>query len=84
VSGISHHHLTQQGWVESEQRPEGTLETWTRTAERLNGRLSIDYTRNYEDAAVPAAERKDLRDAFGMPEHSVSGRDADIQWETVD
>ena len=75
-------HVTGSGWVESADRPKSAIGSWTRTAEFVNDKLTIDYARSWFDDSYSSEELKLLRGS--MPESSVSARYADVCYEIVD
>jgi hypothetical protein len=79
------HHLTTQGWTESETRPSNAIEAWIRTTDNSpTGKLQIAYTRDWVHPDWSCEAVKELRGRFPRPETQVSGLNADISWEQVD
>ena len=85
MTQLSYHHLTPEGWVESDTRPIDAVETWKRTPGRSAlGKLTVDYERTFVDPAWSAYDLAALRERYQRPEESVGGDIADISWEVVD
>lgn len=82
---VSFHHLTSEGWVESDVRPSDAIETWVRHSDGpTKGKPSIAYTRDWVHPAWSHRDVAELRDQFLRPEARVSGVSADIKWEIID
>ena len=80
----SNHHLTPNGWLESDDLPADVVETWRRRAEFINGRLTIDYSRQWASHEWSNDDREYLRSSFPLPESSISAEIADVCWEITE
>jgi hypothetical protein len=84
VNTNSNHHLTPNGWQEGDDAPANVVESWRRRAEVINGKLTIDYSRQWANHERSNEDREDLRNSFPLPESSISARIADVCWEITE
>lgn len=70
-------HLTPEGWVRSDERPPGTVETWRYTMTQASGwsREDVHWSCEWADPDVPRERRDEIRaryaERMGRPGRSA-------------
>lgn len=74
------HHLTEQGWIHSEQRPDGAIETWLCKKDQASGfsKEYRDWSCEWASPKFSREKRDGIRAMFAASVGLVEGRSGNI------